>query len=135
MYLVCSTEHIDAFFHLGIVLQILSCWAWKSSFAAIPEEQSLLPHYCGIGDLATAAAANCYLLVIQSHFIYFYPCHAGPMSVIIIGVHLTIVNYVVFYDILHSCHAVGEFEWERHIWTTKIESHSKLHCVTRFLMS
>jgi len=57
---MCSAEHIDAFTHLDIALKMLSCWTWKSSFAPIPEEQSLLPHYCGIGDLPTVAAANCY---------------------------------------------------------------------------
>jgi hypothetical protein len=57
---VYSAEHIDAFSHLGIILKILSCQTWKSSFAAVPEEQSLLSHYCGIGDLLTVAAANCY---------------------------------------------------------------------------
>jgi hypothetical protein len=76
------------------------------------------------------------LLLIQSCLIYLLPCHAGPVSVIMTDVHWPLLNFALFSDITHSCHALdGEYNWERHVLTNKTESHNKLHCVTRFLMS
>lgn len=96
--------------------------------------------FCGIGDFPTVASANCYLLVIQNYF----ATGAAFMSalvvldqsvslIIMMDVHLTIFNFSLFSDILHSCHAIGsEFQWEKHVLLVKTKPHCELLLGTRF---